>query len=77
MFDGLTLPWTSRACGKQTAAFLSDQPTEVAAVDQLHVHIQPTVDLAVVVDRHHVWVGESCRRGYVAEELFEKLWILG
>ena len=31
---------------------------QVGAVDQAHVQIQLPVNLAVVVDRHHVWLGQ-------------------
>ena len=62
-----------RAGRKYSAAFVSDQATEVAALDQPHVHIQPTVDLAIVVDRHHVLVVEAGSCGYVAAELVEEL----
>ena len=38
---------------------LAEHGPEVAALDQPHIQIEPAVDLAETVDRHHMWVVES------------------
>lgn len=49
----------------------------VAALDQPHVHKQPPVDLAVEVDRNHMWaVQPRGRMGFTTEPL-ERLHSIG
>ena len=50
---------------------------QIAALDQPHVDIEPTVDLTEAVDGHHVWIGEARRRPRLAAEAFLKFGVLG
>jgi hypothetical protein len=43
-----------------------------SAIDQPHRHVEPTVDLPDVIDRHHVGIVEACGgAGFAAEPLVE------
>ena len=66
-----------RALRAEPFAVLGDVLGQVAALDQPHVDIQLSVDLAVIVDGHHVGVVEACRDACLAPEAFLELGVLG
>jgi hypothetical protein len=60
--------------GKRTRA---QHRAEILALDEPHVHEQASVDLAEVVDRHHVGIVEPRGRPSLATETFLERLIAG
>ena len=60
--------------GKRTGP---QQRAEILTFDEPHVHEQAPVDLAEVVDRHHVGIVEPCRRPGLPTETFLERLIVG
>ena len=54
-----------------------EQGLQVDAVDQPHGHVQATVDLADVVDRHDVGIVQACRGAGLAAEPLLEIGVLG
>ena len=62
-----------RALGAEPSTVFCDVLQQIAALDQPHVDIQSTIDLAVTVDGHHMWVVEACRYACLSTESLLKL----
>jgi hypothetical protein len=58
---------------RRQGSFLLDQRPQVCAVDQPHIQIKPTIDIAEVVDRNHMRLGQLRHRLTLPPEPFARL----